>query len=125
MHTCSAKLIPKNVDHIALEEHFRRSCGGKPIDQSALDLLKQMLSLDPAKRPSAAKCLQHPYFTDPNNPIQQMTDGEFLNLTQNLKSCHEYSIKQRERKRGRGADEAGGMCLTALHLCTDIVLNAV
>lgn len=104
---CSHKLIPKNIDHIALEEHFRRSCGSKPIDGHALDLLTQMLSLDPAKRPSAPACLQHPYFADPNG-LNEMTDADFLKLTEGWASCHEYSIKQRERKRGRREDDAGG-----------------
>jgi len=39
---------------------------GAPAD--ALDLLARMLSLDPARRPSAAACLAHPYFSNAPAP---------------------------------------------------------
>ncbi|KAH0792977.1 CMGC family protein kinase [Histomonas meleagridis] len=35
----------------------------------ALDLLKELLSLDPAKRPSAAAALQHPFFKGEKYPV--------------------------------------------------------
>jgi hypothetical protein len=67
-----------------------------------------MLSLDPAKRPSAEECLRHAYFTNPSGGAPMSTQ-EFEALTQGMPSCHEYSIKQRERKRGRRDDDAAGM----------------
>eukprot|EP00760_Papus_ankaliazontas_P015524 PhM_4_TR16567/c0_g1_i1/m.88341 len=33
-----------------------------PLGRSGADLLQKMLSVDPAMRPSAAECLEHPYF---------------------------------------------------------------
>jgi serine/threonine protein kinase len=35
----------------------------------ALDLLKQMLQLDPTKRPGAAQALQHLWFTGQSTPL--------------------------------------------------------
>jgi serine/threonine protein kinase len=104
---CSYKLIPKNVDHVALEEHFRRQCGYKVADPRALDLLKKMLSLDPAQRPTATECLKHAYFTDPTGE-REMTEEQFMRLTHGMASCHEYSIKQRQGKRARREDDAAG-----------------
>ena len=120
LHMCSYKhLVTKNVDQVPLQEHFRRCLQpNKTVDHQALDLLSQMLSLDPAKRPSATKCLQHPYFTDPQGE-KPMTQAEFVELTQGMQSCHEFSIKQRAGKRGRRDDETAGL-LTAFSLCLDM-----
>lgn len=121
MCVSSYKLLPRNVDQVSLEEHFRRSCPtNKEIDHQALDLLSLMLSPNPAKRPSATECLQHPYFTDPQAE-QQMAEEEFLRLTDGLQSCHEFNIKQRERKRGRREEVAPGVlatCTLGLAMCS-------
>lgn len=39
------------------------------------DLIRQMLDVDPQKRPSAAQILQHPWMTSPNPKSTQLVVG--------------------------------------------------
>lgn len=56
-----------------------------------------MLSLNPAKRPSAAECLKHPYFA--SDPPQMSADA-FRDLTRGLPQSHDYTVKK-DRKRAK------------------------
>ncbi|EEB08798.2 CMGC/CDK/CRK7 protein kinase Lsk1 [Schizosaccharomyces japonicus yFS275] len=64
------------------------------LSEAALDLAKQLLSLNPNKRPSARQALEHPYFTSespPPEPAQGLKDMHG--------SWHEWESKRRRSKK--------------------------
>ena len=46
------------------EENIRKMCNTANFDENAIDLLTQMVQLEPSRRISAKAALQHPYFND-------------------------------------------------------------
>ena len=55
--------VPKLVHQITHDEPDMTDDGFRDVSTEGLDLLKRMLQKDPAKRPSAAQCLSHAWFT--------------------------------------------------------------
>ncbi|KAF9346849.1 Cyclin-dependent kinase 2, partial [Mortierella sp. NVP85] len=45
------------------------------LDAYGLDLLSQMIEYDPTQRISAKRALQHPFFDDLKQPMQQQQNG--------------------------------------------------
>jgi len=71
-------------------------------DEHAVDLLDKLLVLDPARRMTAEKMLDHDWFY--NEPLPQRRERPEPLLPENV-SCHEYETKQAAKARPR---ESGG-----------------
>ena len=52
-----------NEDKVLQREQSGSGDFDKIVDPVARDLVQQLLSVDPARRPSAAEALQHKFFT--------------------------------------------------------------
>eukprot|EP00300_Choanocystis_sp_HF-7_P012021 c17711_g1_i2.p1 GENE.c17711_g1_i2~~c17711_g1_i2.p1 ORF type:complete len:263 (-),score=48.10 c17711_g1_i2:91-879(-) len=88
-----AKNIEIEADGKPRHQNTLRQAHQKIIDPIALNLLEQMLALDPSRRISAAQALDHDYFwTDPM-PLEpsQIAPYEL--------ACHDYSTKRRVKQR--------------------------
>ncbi|KAF4446075.1 CMGC/CDK/CRK7 protein kinase [Fusarium austroafricanum] len=70
------------------------------MSPAAFDLLSAMLHYDPAKRPSAAQVLQHPYFTEEAPPARQATELSTHN------DWHEFESKALRKENDRREREA-------------------
>lgn len=66
-----------------------------------MELTKALLSLDPAKRPTAAEALNHPYFTE-ELPRPAPTVG----LSELQGDWHEFESKKRKRMQRREEKKA-------------------
>lgn len=72
----------------------------------AIDLIQKMLAWDPAKRPTAAECLEHPYFggpqiEEPKNDNFQRTGTKWSHGSSRIggnSSKGKWSLKPQERK---------------------------
>ena len=84
-HACSYEAkVPATTSVFTLD----KQCQELRIPQDAFQLLAAMLSLDPAKRPTAEQCLSFPYFQNEPRP---MSSNEFLTQTAHFDQSHEYA----------------------------------
>ncbi|RYP67192.1 hypothetical protein DL769_005824 [Monosporascus sp. CRB-8-3] len=71
------------------------------VPAAAFDLLAAMFQYDPAKRPSAAQVLEHPYFTTEQPPPRQATELQDIEG-----DWHEFESKALRREKEREARKA-------------------
>lgn len=90
------------IKFVSFEPQFEQIYSPK-LPSDALSLSLSILSLDPARRLSAAEVLQHPYFTS------EMPKAERLDLS-GIKESHEWDTKQRRRdeRAQRAKEEKNG-----------------
>ncbi|CAM9242451.1 unnamed protein product [Ascophyllum nodosum] len=78
----------------SIHSHFK-------FDRQAVDLVDKLLTLDPSKRLSAGKALEHPYFWhDP----QVVAPSELPKFS--VGSCHEFEVKKMKEKERSKRKEA-------------------
>ncbi|RYP79528.1 hypothetical protein DL770_006628 [Monosporascus sp. CRB-9-2] len=71
------------------------------VPAAAFDLLAAMFQYDPAKRPSAAQVMEHPYFTTEQPPPRQATELQDIEG-----DWHEFESKALRREKEREARRA-------------------
>ncbi|KAI8806495.1 kinase-like domain-containing protein [Cladochytrium replicatum] len=77
---------------------LRAFCRDRGLSSSAIDLVDQLLALDPTKRPNSAAVLQHPYFTIEEPPA--CTPSELPRIDGDW---HEYESKLTRKAHKAGA----------------------
>lgn len=78
-------------DELSLSENIERRLGSVPGSQAAIDFVIKALTLDPAKRPSAAELLEHPFF---NADVWHEFKNQRVPFVQGVASSH---IETRQR----------------------------
>ena len=79
----------------------------EPISSSARDLVEQLLSWDPAERPSAEEVLNHPFLRPPSRPLRAAR----VRLLASACSRPPARVRVRFRRpsRGVGKRQEGGL----------------
>lgn len=71
------------------------------VSEQAFDLLAAMFQYDPAKRPTAAAVLEHPYFT-----VEEPKEAKPVELEELAGEWHEFESKALRKEKERGEREA-------------------
>ena len=85
-------LMKPRVQH---QRDLRSLVTGPNMTDLALDLLGQLLSMNPDQRPTAQQALEHPYFCTAPFPLPTPFD---------YSPCHEMQSKEARRRRQEGTD---------------------
>lgn len=79
---------------------FRRLYGDE-MPEDAIDLIKQMLVLDPIKRATAKEALSHPFFLDIREKFEPSIDHEHLPAVDNHETNNAYNDLNLEELKNR------------------------
>jgi len=79
-----------NLSYMRPRFQLEEKLQGAP--QDAIDLIKQLISLDPNDRPTAAECLDHPYVAQFHNPEKEKTSDSIVVMS--LKENEKHSIRE-------------------------------
>lgn len=71
-------------------EELLKRCPGLHSHPEAIDLLTQMLQLEPSKRITIKAALNHPFFTKPRSPVKHLT---FLSPVKSI-AAHSHAQNQ-------------------------------
>jgi len=85
----SAGTALPDIPHVPWEKVFRSS---NMPDSDALDVINKILTYDPTDRPTAAKLLVHPWFSDLSKHKQKLPSGE--SLPKNLFDYSKIELEQ-------------------------------
>ena len=90
MESSFAQTMLSNLSYsrprLVLEEKL---AGASP---EAIDLIKQLCQFNPNNRPSAAKCLEHPYVAQFHNPQKELVAAEKIHMA--LKDSEKHTIRE-------------------------------
>lgn len=87
------------------------------FNEKGIDLVDKLLTLDPSRRLSAAKALDHPYFWQ-DAPVAKPSELPRFGIT----SCHEFEvkkIKEEDRAKRKEAEEAQAQARPAVKRPTE------